>query len=72
MKATMLAKVLHILPRAYLDSLGRSHLGLPFPEQVARQFLEGRLLYSATPKMREEIAHHLHGELCPPCVRNKP
>lgn len=66
-KATMLSKVLHILPRPFLDRLALVH-DIPAPHTLARQFLEMRLIHAATPRMREEIAHYLHGELCPTCV----
>lgn len=71
-KATMLSKVLHILPRAYLEELAKEYVGgetADRPWVVARQFLEGRILHSATPEMREDIADYLHRQLCPPCVR---
>lgn len=66
--STMLEKVLHILPRPFLDRLAMLH-SIPTPHLVARPFLEGRLYHAATPQMREEIAHYLHGELCPTCVK---
>lgn len=66
----MLEKVLHILPRPFLDRLALLH-GVKTPHLIARPFLEGRLANAATPQMREEIAHYLHAELCPPCVVKK-
>ena len=69
--ATMLEKVLHIVPRSFLETLAREHVKIPFPHHPARQFLEGRIFNAATPALREAVAHYLHGQICPPCVTKR-
>ena len=70
-KALMIEKVMHILPRAFLDELARD-AGIERPWAFTRPQLEVTLLARADDDMREEIVAHVRERIIPEVERPKP